>query len=356
MTDVLLFDVVMPKDDPTWRFALGARPESTGVGLEIDAGGVRGHGYASEIPHLGYPISQVKAALAEAAGRLRAVDLLHAGPAEAVVASVRGCPPAAAAVEMAVLDVRARAAGVPLHRLLGAKHVDSVPLMRILALKSPEQVADNAARRVAEGYHHLKIKLDNTDAGLDADRVAAVRDRVGPDIHLILDANQSYSAEQALAFYPLVHPYGIDIFEQPVPESDHAGLALLTRELPCAVDADESARSLAAVTELARTRAVDSVSLKLLKLGGLTAMRQAADTCRAHDVRFRIGAHVGSRLLNSAALQLAVTLPDLFYACELAEFARLLNDPFDGLEIETGSLRLPSGAGSGLVLREVPVT
>lgn len=346
-------DVVMPKDDPTWRFALGARPESTGLALRLeDADRTVGYGYCTEIAHLGYDLLAIRKTVEAASRRLHGAD-----PDDGVVADVlaearRTSPPAAAAVEMAVLDLRSRRAGVPMHELFGARVRDGVPVMRILSLKSPEKTALNAKARVAEGYRYLKIKLDNEDPGLDASRVVAVRSAVGPDVHLILDANQSYSVTEALAFYPRVHDQDVDIFEQPVPENDFAGLARLTRELPVTVDADESARSLDAVTELAVTGAVDSVSLKILKLGGPGALRAAVERCRENGVRFRMGAHVGSRLLNSVALHLAVTLDDLFYAAELGEFERLRNDPFEGIDVDNGWLHVPAGPGSGVRRKE----
>jgi len=64
-----------------------------------------------------------------------------------------------------------------------------------------------------------------------------------------------------------------------------------------------------------------------------------------------MGAAVGSRLLSAQAMHLAATLPRLDYACELGEFDRLLDDPFEGIEIENGSLALPKGVGSGVSLR-----
>jgi L-alanine-DL-glutamate epimerase-like enolase superfamily enzyme len=65
-----------------------------------------------------------------------------------------------------------------------------------------------------------------------------------------------------------------------------------------------------------------------------------------------MGAAVGSRLLSAQAMHLAAALPKIDYACELGEFARLLDDPFEGIEIENGRLRLPEGVGSGVSLRE----
>jgi L-alanine-DL-glutamate epimerase-like enolase superfamily enzyme len=105
------------------------------------------------------------------------------------------------------------------------------------------------------------------------------------------------------------------------------------------------------VYELASRRIVDAVSLKIPKLGGLRNTLAAARICEAAGVRYRLGAAVGSRLLSAAAIHLACALPGVEYACELGEFDRLLDDPFEGIEIEDGFLHLPLEHGSGVRLR-----
>jgi L-alanine-DL-glutamate epimerase-like enolase superfamily enzyme len=114
------------------------------------------------------------------------------------------------------------------------------------------------------------------------------------------------------------------------------------------VEADEAAGSLRQIFELVARRAVDAVSLKIPKLGGLRNTLAAARLCEAAQIKYRLGAAVGSRLLAAQALHLACALPGITYACELAEFDRLLDDPFAGLEVEDGALALPGGPGSGV--------
>jgi len=97
---------------------------------------------------------------------------------------------------------------------------------------------------------------------------------------------------------------------------------------------------------------VDAVSLKVPKLGGLRNTLAAARLSEAAGVRYRLGATVGSRLLAAQALHLACALAGVDYACELGEFDRLLDDPFEGLEVEHGVLKLPPGPGSGVRRRE----
>src|SRR5262249_26043992 len=157
---------------------------------------------------------------------------------------------------------------------LGGALRRDVPILRILALKSPQEVAGNARSLVAAGYRYLKIKLDNEDAELDAKRIAAVRDAVGDKVHLTVDANQSYSAEEAIALYHRVADFNIEYFEQPVPARDFDGLKHVTQSVGCLVEADESAQSLEDIWQLVRAQAVHSISLKMLKLGGLTPMAE----------------------------------------------------------------------------------
>lgn len=343
-------DLVMPKTDPTWRFALGARPTTQGCVVCLTAAnGEQGYGFAGEIPHLGYPIESVRFSAKALAEHFLGKDprdwraLTELAPRE-----LSACRPAIAGAEMALCDLASRLAGMPLHRLLGGAFRRDVPILRILALKSPQEVAGNARALVSAGYRYLKIKLDNQDAALDAQRIAAVRGAVGDKVHLTVDANQSYSAEEAIALYRQVEDLHIEYFEQPVPERDFDGLRHVAQSVGCLVEADESAKSLEDIWQLVRTQAVHSVSLKMLKLGGVQPMAAAAVLCKAGGIRCRVGASVGSRLLAAASLHFAAATPNIDYACELGEFDRLTGDPFTGLEVVDGCLTVPDGAGLGV--------
>lgn len=346
--------LIMPKTDPAWRFALGSRPATQAciVRLAVDDGKT-GYGFAGEIPHLGFPIESVRFAAEAFAETLLGKDprdwraVMDLAPRE-----VSACRPAMAGVEMALCDLAAQLAGVPLYRLLGGAYRRDVPILRILALKSPEDVAKNARSLVAGGYKYLKIKLDKQDAALDARRIAAVREAVGDKVHLTMDANQSYSAKEAVALYRQVEDLDVEYFEQPVPERDFDGLKHVTQSVGCVVEADESARSLEDIWQIVRMQAVDSISLKVLKLGGLRPMAEAAVLCKAGGIRCRVGASVGSRLLAAAGLHFATATSNIDYACELAEFDRLTGDPFMGLEVVDGCLTAPEGVGLGVRLRE----
>jgi len=345
--------VTLRKEDPAWRFALGANPSTDGliVRLVTDDGNT-GEGFASAAAHMGAILGSLKAELelfrpiliGKDATRIEAIlrDLDHA---------LRGAPQAKAGIDCALYDLQARALGVPLCQLLGGRVRTSVPILRILAIKTPKEMAAQAQKLIDKGYRYLKIKVDG-EVETDVARVAAVRKQVGQDVHLTIDANQSYTPKDAISAVNRMAAYNIDLIEQPVPVDDRRGLKLVTDLVPITVEADEAAGSLTEIYELVRGEMVDAVSLKVPKLGGLRNTLAAARICEAAGVRYRLGATVGSRLLAAQALHLACALPGIDYACELGEFDRLLDDPFEGLEVEGGVLALPSGSGSGVRRRK----
>jgi L-alanine-DL-glutamate epimerase-like enolase superfamily enzyme len=208
-------------------------------------------------------------------------------------------------------------------------------------------MAANAAKLLDQGYRYFKIKVHG-DVEEDVARVKAIRERVGEDAHLTIDANQSYSPKDAVTAINRMAQYRLDLVEQPVARDDLKGLELVTRSVPVTVEADEGAGTIDEIMTLVSNRIVDAVSLKIQKLGGLRNALAAARICEAGKVKYRLGAHVGTRLGNAHATHLAAALPGVDYACELGEFSRMFNDPFAGIEVINGELAVPDGIGCGV--------
>ncbi|MGE3646597.1 MAG: mandelate racemase/muconate lactonizing enzyme family protein [Beijerinckiaceae bacterium] len=341
---------VMRKEDPNWKFALGASPITEGVILRlVSEDGVEGFGYASATPHMGSINATLQAELKYLEPEVVGKD---AANTDAILAGLnrrlRNAPQAKAAIDCALHDLLARSLGIPLCNLFGGRTRDTVPLLRILAIKTPDEMAAQAQKLVDQGYNYLKIKVHG-EVDEDVARVRAIRKQVGDSVNLTIDANQSYNAKSAIVALNRMAEYKIDLAEQPVPAGDMEGLALVTKSVPIVIEADEAAGSLDEVWRLVTTRSVDAVSLKIPKLGGLRNTVAAARICEQGGVAYRFGAAVGSRLLAAHGLHLACALGGVNYACELAEFARLLDDEFSGLEVENGRLALPKESGSGVV-------
>lgn len=352
IADIRIDPCILPKDDPEWKFALAANPNSEGWSVMIATeGGDRGYGYASSMPHYGAPLAAVRSNLEDFAKDMIGKD---SGAIAAILhkldRKVVGNNQAKAAIDCALHDLQARRYGVPLCDLFGGAIRTEFESLRILPIKSPADMAANARKLLKKGVRHFKIKVHG-EVELDIARVAAIREEVGADVGLTIDANQSYTPKDAIRAINGMVPFNIALAEQPVAAGDLRGLKLVTDSVSVTVEADEAADSLDQVFALVQGRMVDAVSLKITKLGGLRNTIAAARICEAGGIRYRIGAHVGSRLLASCAVHMAATLPGIWYACELTEFDRLLDDPFEGLEVENGVVRLPEGPGCGVTPR-----
>jgi L-alanine-DL-glutamate epimerase-like enolase superfamily enzyme len=349
------FDILpcnMPQEDPGWRFSIHANRISKGwlVRLTTDSG-VVGYGYASATRHMGASAEGLKGALEAFANVVIGTDPFNI---EATLAGLdqelTGIYQAKAAIDCALHEIVSRSLDIPMHQIFGGKVRDEVPVMRVLSIKDPEEMAGRARDLLDTGHRFIKIKVDG-HVGDDFERVRAIRDAVGPDIRLTIDANQAYTPKDAILIANRVAELGVEIFEQPVTADDHDGLKLVTDNTPITIEADESAGSLREVMVLVANRIVDAVSLKVPKLGGLRNAVAAARICEAGRVRCRFGAHVGPRLMSAQAMHLAVGLRGLDFACEFGEFVRLTNDPTQGIENVDGKVGLPPGPGSGASLR-----
>lgn len=342
----------MPQSDPEWRFSIHANRVSKGWLAQITADdGTVGHGYASATKHMGASSEGLKGVLDDFAKVIIGRDPFDIeGTIAALDHHLKGMNQAKAAIDCALHEIASRSVGLPLCKLLGGQLRDTFPVMRVLSIKKPQDMAKKSGELLAAGYRHIKIKVDG-DVALDAARVKAIRDHVGPEIRLIIDANQAYQPKGAIQLACKVADYGVEIFEQPTDADDHVGLKLVTDNSPIAIEADEAASSVRAVMALVSGRVVDMVSLKVPKLGGLRNTMAAARICEAGNIPCRLGAHVGPRLLTLQAMHLAATLPRLSFACEFGEFVRLENDITEGVENINGEVRLPEGAGSGARIR-----
>src|SRR5256886_10079878 len=153
---------------------------------------------------------------------------------------VQGNPFARAAVEMALWDLNGKALGVPVHRLLGGRVRDRVPLSWSLAVGSPEAELEEAREKVALGHRIFKIKTAAHPLAVDVERVRRIRETVGPAVALRVDANQGWDRPTALAAVRALEPYGLDFVEQPVPKWDLDGMAEIARQSRIPIMADES--------------------------------------------------------------------------------------------------------------------
>ena len=183
----------------------------------------------------------------------------------------------------------------------------------------------------------VKVKVGRGDPAADVERVARVRDRVGPHTRLRVDANGAWDIDTAVAVLDQLARYDLEFAEQPVAALDD--LAAVRRRVAVPIAADECVRSVADARRLAATRAADVLVLKVQPLGGVRAALAVAD---AAEIPAVVSSMMETSIGIAAGLALACALPVLPYACGLATLSELAGDVVTTpLRAVDGWLRLP---------------
>lgn len=260
--------------------------------------------------------------------------------------------PVRAAVECALYDLQARLLRIPLHALLGGALHMQMPTSVVVPLREPAELGPYVRAIIDRGIRVLKVKADGSP-DLDVARVAAVREAAGADVAITVDANGAYEAKTAIRVINRMEHHGVLLFEQPVGRHDREGLAVVTRATNVAIEADESAGSLFEIRDLVRRRAIDSICLRMPRLGGLEAALFAARFCLQEGIKFRFGMCFMPSLGQAAIAQVAAVLPEVYIAHEIPEAHAYGEDPFDGAVVENGMIRIDRSA-PGLGLSPLP--
>src|ERR1044072_2998032 len=213
---------------------------------------------------------------------------------------------AKAAVEIAVYDLFGQLYKAPLYKMLGGGDPVITTDITISVDYIDKMVADSVAA-VDRGFESLKIKVGK-DIGVDIERVKAIYAAVEGRALLRLDANQGWTAKQAVYALQTLEAAGVklELVEQPVKAHDLEGLRYVTERVHTPVMADESVFGPMEVIELIRMRAADIVNIKLMKTGGISNAVRIADICGLHGIECMIGCTVETSVSVSAAVHLAV--------------------------------------------------
>ena len=230
---------------------------------------------------------------------------------------VQGNPFARAAVEMALWDLNGRALDVPVHRLLGGRVRERVPLSWSLAVESPDAELEEAREKARLGHRIFKIKTAAHPVAHDVARVRRLRETLGPDVSLRVDANQGWDRPTALTAVGALEPYALDFVEQPLPKWDLEGMAELARRVNVPVMADESCGSPQDALAIARRGGVSILALKLTKSAGLAPTMAIARIAEAAGLGCYVGCMIETSLGTAAYLHAALAAAPVTWGCEL---------------------------------------
>jgi len=257
---------------------------------------------------------------------------------------------AKAAIEMALLDVKGRALGVPVHSLLGGALTHQVTLNAWIGTVPSDQAAREAVEWLRRGFTTAKIKVSGAgDEGIA--RVGAVRAAVGDRLALRVDFNESLARAEAVSFIRRLEPYALTLVEQPIPRTDIAGLAEIRRAIDIPLMADESVTGPASLIDIIRRGAADIVKVKVMKQGGLSRTRQMIDCAAAAGLRVVIGHGFGLTLSTLAEAAVAATSDAVIPGCEAVGPLKMAGDVVvDPLRLDAGVLHLGDAPGLGATI------
>ena len=277
---------------------------------------------------------------------------------------------AISAVDIALWDIAGKAAGLPVSALLGGKVRDKIAVyatgLYYTDGEFPDRLLDEARMYVELGFLGMKTKVGGLSVREDVERVAAIREVIGPDIFLMVDANQAYNATTAIRIGREMDNLEVFWFEEPVGAKDVEGYLQVKNALPMAIAGGENLRTRFEAKDFIGRRAVDIIQPDVVIVGGVTELHRVAQMANAFGIL--CNPHVwGSPVMIAASLHVAATIPPcpparnpLPYQQEpVMEFDRTPSPiregiamPFDQVD---GFLAVPTGPGLGVEIDEKAV-
>jgi L-alanine-DL-glutamate epimerase-like enolase superfamily enzyme len=297
-----------------------SRADNVLVRIETDTGLV-GWGEAASAPVMtGDTLESIVAAVHYLEPALRGRDPADLGGAHvAMDGRMYGNHGAKAAIDIALYDLAGKAAGKPVHALLGVKKRSRMPLLAVVGGGDFDGDLRDAEKKKAAGFVAYKIKVGIDSAAKDAERTRAVCKILGSGMLISADANQGFSAAEAIEYVHAVKGAGLDFFEQPVMAPDLAGMAAVAAvDTVIAIGADEGIHGLGDIQRHHDLKAASGVSLKAIKLGGIGMVVKAGELCGKLGMSVNISCKTGeSSIACAAALHIAAVIPNIAWGLTL---------------------------------------
>ncbi len=251
--------------------------------------------------------------------------------------------------DMALYDLLAKRAGLPLYALLGGEKRDFYT-DETIGLEVPETMGRQALDAREKGFPAVKAKL-GTNRADDVARVEAIRAAIGPNLPLRIDANQGWDVVTAEQTLRALARFEIEFCEQPVAHWDHAGLRYLREHSPIPIMADESLFDHHDALRLAALGACDYFNIKLSKSGGIHTALKIEAIAQGAGLRCMLGCMAETRLGLSAAAHLVSARPNIAFADLDSAFNKKVDVVSGGITYDGGWIHLPDTPGHGADVR-----
>jgi o-succinylbenzoate synthase len=328
-----------------------------GIIVEVTTGqGISGIGEIAPLPAFaGGSLEDAYALLPTLAERLRhkalheALDLIAAEKIYPKTASTF------CGLEIALLDALGKAEACGISTLLSPSDSaprTGVPVNAVIGTGATQAAIAAALDAKMNGFSCIKLKVGlGLSVSDEIERVASLRDAIGPAMHLRLDANEAWQLDEAIAILSRCVPYDIQYVEQPLNAHDLVGMRMLRQAIAIPVAADEAVYNLESAYLLLDSEAADILIIKPQLAGGLRVGQQMIQAATERGVRSVITSTIETGIGMAADLHLAASSPGVTLECGLATLRLLVDDLLvDELPVRNGFLTVPTGPGLGVEL------
>jgi L-alanine-DL-glutamate epimerase-like enolase superfamily enzyme len=258
---------------------------------------------------------------------------------------ITGNPTVKSALDLALYDLAAKQAGLPLYALLGGEKRE-LWTDDTIGIDAPEAMARAALEVARQGYPAIKVKLGTSHSD-DVARIRAIREAVGDEIPLRIDANQGWEVVTAVQILRDLSRFNIQYCEQPVAHWDVDGLQRVRAASPIPIMADESLFDHHDAFRLAKLGACDYLNIKLAKCGGIHSALKIEAIAEGAGIQCMLGCMWETRLALSAGAHLVSARRNIAFA-DLDGATGHSHDPVSGgIVYEAGRIHLPDTPGHG---------
>ncbi len=253
---------------------------------------------------------------------------------------------AKAAVDIALHDILGKYAQLPLCKLFG-EFRNEITTSITIGIKGIKKTMEEADKLIQNGARVLKVKI-GLDVREDVEKIRILREEIGNEIKIRVDANQGYTPSEAIQVLRQIEKYDIEFMEQPLPYWDIEGLKRVKNKSGVPIMADESLHSAHDAISLIRAGACDLFNIKLMKSGGILEAKKVAAVAEAAGIPCMLGCMVETKIGIAAATHLALSLKNVKYA-DLDGHLSLKEDVVQGGVItENGTNKVTTHAGLGI--------
>jgi L-alanine-DL-glutamate epimerase-like enolase superfamily enzyme len=255
-----------------------------------------------------------------------------------------------AALEIALYDLRAQQMGLPLYQFLGGGEPQLKTDVTISVNRIDVMLAD-VRRALAEGFDSLKIKLGGHTWEDDVASVLAIRQAVGPNVALRLDANQGWTPKHAVLVIQAIEKAGvaIELVEQPVKAADLAGLKFVTDHTLTPILADEAVFSVRDALQVLSSQSADLINIKLMKAAGISQAIEIANLARLHHKTCMMSCMLEGVISVTAAAHFAVAFDEVVAYIDLDGPQLCASSPVEGgMTMQGPWIHLPEAPGLGI--------